>query len=565
MFSEQKLLFLCPAAICLAAALAIMPMLLNGVPRGNDLMQHYQFALTVYDSLQNGEIYPTWSAPDNEGYGGVGLRFYPPLSYYVLAAGKIVTGDWLAASFLAFWFWLALGGQGVYFWSRQRFSNGASVFAGILYVAAPYHLNEIYNAFTYAEFAAAGILPFCFAFVDRICRTVRSERGLQILPVIGLAVSYAALILTHLPLTVIGSLALGIYAVCSLALSRSGYNFLKLASSVLISLLLSAFYWVRLVTEMKWLNHATDQFAKDSYSYDYKINFLLMLEYLRDLKPDSREMWFADLMLIATLSLFVPFFIVFLATVRRRQKISLLPVTTLFLFALFLSTPLSMPVWDNLTFLQKVQFPWRWLAVISMSGVVFAAAGFNKALELFSTAKRPLILIAFGAMLFGVTFSYSQVIKQAMYHEKGSFNALVESYSDEKNYECWLPVWAKFDAFKTKEKVTALGREVSNVEWKAGGVSFTTSGGEQAEARLALFHYPYWQVKINGETAVTFPDEHGALKFGLPNEAADIRVEFIEPAVSRAALLLSLSAWALLAVFGVFQFVGLRNRAARIQ
>src|SRR5437588_9661638 len=80
------------------------------------------------------------------------------------------------------------------------------MWAGILYALAPYRLNEVYQASLLSEYAACSILPFAFAFVERICRK-KSKYD-----VFGLAGSYGLLILTHLPLTVIGSLSLALYA-----------------------------------------------------------------------------------------------------------------------------------------------------------------------------------------------------------------------------------------------------------------------------------------------------------------------------------------------------------------
>src|SRR5262249_16245863 len=153
--------------------LITLPVLLFGVPKGNDLPQHYQFAVTFYDGAKEGIFFPSWSADVNSGFGDVGVRFYPPLSYYILDFFRGLLGNWFYARVSTFCFWFFLGGAGVYFWAREWFSQTASLAAAIAYIFIPYHANEIYNAFTYAEFAAAAILPFCFLFVTRVCNRGR--------------------------------------------------------------------------------------------------------------------------------------------------------------------------------------------------------------------------------------------------------------------------------------------------------------------------------------------------------------------------------------------------------
>src|SRR4029453_3454175 len=112
------------------------------------------------------------------------------------------------------------------------------MWAGILYGVAPYHLNQIYQAFLLAEFAASSILPFAFAFAARICARRRP------LDMAGVAAPFALLFLTHLPITVIGSMALGIYVLATLRRNERFKTLMCLAISLALGLAASAFYWV---------------------------------------------------------------------------------------------------------------------------------------------------------------------------------------------------------------------------------------------------------------------------------------------------------------------------------
>src|SRR6185436_3805249 len=80
------------------------------------------------------------------------------------------------------------------------------VLVSFFFALAPYHLNQLYQATLLAEWAGTALLPFAFGFVERVCDK-RQRRD-----VAGLALVYALLVLTHLPLAVIGSLALFVYA-----------------------------------------------------------------------------------------------------------------------------------------------------------------------------------------------------------------------------------------------------------------------------------------------------------------------------------------------------------------
>src|SRR4051794_27937377 len=84
------------------AIVAMLPAYYYGIPSGNDQSQHFQFAETVYRSIVSGELYPHLGGDTNHGFGDVGLRFYPPLTYYVLSSAYIVTGDWYFACLVVF-------------------------------------------------------------------------------------------------------------------------------------------------------------------------------------------------------------------------------------------------------------------------------------------------------------------------------------------------------------------------------------------------------------------------------------------------------------------------------
>ena len=49
--------YLSVGSILTASILVCLPVLLYGVPSGNDLPQHYQFAQTVFDNLKSSDYY----------------------------------------------------------------------------------------------------------------------------------------------------------------------------------------------------------------------------------------------------------------------------------------------------------------------------------------------------------------------------------------------------------------------------------------------------------------------------------------------------------------------------
>src|SRR5256885_9558625 len=248
-----------PALLALAAgAVVVLPAILLGIPNNNDLANHYHFAIPFYEALRHGDLYPSVFGSPNFGYGDVVVRFYPPALYYLLAAGRFISGNWYAGSLFAMTLVSALGSLGAYFWARCYVPRNLSIAAALFYALMPYHLAEFYQAAQLAEFAAGAALLFALAFTKRVC----DQRHWR--DVAGLAIAYAGLILSHLPLAVFGSLTLLLYAFVNLSSVRRETEFqsasiirlktfAQLAAAVFLGLGASAFYWVTMVAEMKWI------------------------------------------------------------------------------------------------------------------------------------------------------------------------------------------------------------------------------------------------------------------------------------------------------------------------
>src|SRR5258708_23814048 len=111
----------------------------------------------------------------------------------------------------------------------------------------PYHVNELFQSSLVAEYGAASVLPFVFAFTERICRGGKKR------DVAGLGASFALLVLFNLPITVIGSYSLFIYLVLRLDLSRAVPIFVLFAVGIGLGMVCSAIYWLTVGSELSWL------------------------------------------------------------------------------------------------------------------------------------------------------------------------------------------------------------------------------------------------------------------------------------------------------------------------
>jgi len=502
--------------VVLVSVAIIVPAVIYGVPANKDLLNHFRFALPFYDSLSAGDLNPGWLAESNSGYGDPSFRFYPPALYYLLSLARVLTGNWYAGTLLTLTMLSVLGGLGMYFWTRSILSESSAMWAAIIYALAPYHVNELYQAFLLAEFAGAALLPFAFGFVERVCRRGRYP------DVAGLAAAYAILILTHLPLTIIGSLALAIYGVVRIDKQRWRETLKRLSLAISIGLAASSFYWIRMITELKWIgiNGATPD-----ASVDYRQNFLFST-----LSPDNLNVWWMNILAIMTFLLFVPGLVLLVRRWRPETRTSQLrSVAVVALTALFMAVPLSYPLWKIFPALQQIQFPWRWLAVFSMAGSLLAAASIPFWLENRFHFQRPVRLLALGSVVISLAFTLAHTVREAEYRNQQQFESDLQSVRGTASVNYWIPVWANANP-RTMGEVDAGNRSVTVTNWAPEHRQFQVASGIPMDARVRTFYYPHWTATSLGRVLATHADRDGGLLISLPAEAATVHLDFREPA-----------------------------------
>lgn len=511
------------AVVVAVSFAAILPAIFWGIPSNLDLTNHFRFAAPFHDAIVAGDFYPGWLAESNGGYGDPSFRFYPPALYYLMAASRYLIGNWYDATLVVFAIVAIVGGLGIYFWARSFLTASSASWASVLYALAPYHINQLYQAAMLAEWAGAAVLPFVFGFVDRVC-----ERG-RPRDIAGLGASYGLLILTHLPMSVIGSMTLLVYALVRIEGSGKIRSLAKLSFAVILGLSVSAIYWITMVSEVSWIS-ADNVNPKPSVDHSY--SFLLST-----LSPDNLSVWWMNILALMTVLLCAPAFLFLFrswAPLRRATR----PVIVAGAFALFMCLPLSWPFWRVIRPLQETQFPWRWMAVVSMAASIMAAAALPKVLGKLERVKRMLI---FGAMAVSVTFTFSHSIREAQYFSRARFERMVSEVRGTPSVEYWTPVWAHSNLRKMSSEAEAADREITVTSWQPEHRKFSVAAGTAAEVRVRTFFYPHWIAKNESGVLTTRPDSDGALLISLPPNATSIELDFQEPRRTRFSTITSLS------------------------
>ncbi|MEK7723250.1 MAG: 6-pyruvoyl-tetrahydropterin synthase-related protein [Acidobacteriota bacterium] len=532
--------------ILLVSILLTLPFYFWGIPGGADMPQHYQFAQTFYDSLSNGTIYPSWSADTNYGYGDVGIRFYPPLTYYVLSFFRLIAGNWYEASCLAIAIFFFFGGFGVYKWSREYFAENSSLIGGLCYLLIPYHLFQIYQGTLIAEFAASAILPFCFLYTARICQNSKFS------DVFKLALTFGLLILTHIPTTVMASLALTIYVLFSLQKCNFIQTILKLMVAIFLSLLTSSFYWTRMITELDWVKHNTETFSSGEFSYQANFAFPFLAK-IFGVELTSGKSFLTNMVLVM-LGILLPILTLHFINSKEKKQPPMFNLLAMTIFSLLMVVPLSLPIWDNVQFLQKIQFPWRWLIFVSLGTAMFAAASFETILAYFKTPQRYLSLLAVGLFSVSLLYNWFWVVNHLFYIPKDFFVGMTTRLKTAKSNDCWWTNWMpSVYSEENKKLMTRLEFLPSKIvihdrpfeikTWAATERVFSINEGNAGQATIATMYYPHWKAMVNGQNVSVTPSENGLISFPVSTEKSEVQLFFQEPPLVIFAFYISGLAW----------------------
>ena len=353
-----------PIVVITAAGLIFtIPTVIYGIPSFSDdgVTHHALWYIHFSTQLWAGDLYPRWLMGMNEGLGSPVFYYYPPVPFFLTSLLKpFFTGDPQGWHQLGLSASLALIASGLcaYLWLKDLTDRNSALLAAVLYMATPYHLAaDLYIRGSLSEYWAFVWTPLILYFTHKIMNGNK-------LAVPGLAVSYALLLMTHLPTTLIFSpIPIG-YA---FYLSSKGQK-LKVTGNVLTGLALgiglsAVFLWPAMTTQqLVFLDRMTTGY------FSYK-NWLLFSNF---------SLWKEDKvpLLLLTLDLAAlaccAFVIARLNPNKFRRQVNIFWLVVA-MATIFMMTDFSRPIWLIFPVVQKIQFPWRFNFILSLATTALLA------------------------------------------------------------------------------------------------------------------------------------------------------------------------------------------------
>ncbi len=381
--------------------------------------QHIARLFLLHTGLEQGEIYPRWVDGLGFGFGYPLFNFYPPLVYYVAEMFHLLGASLVWSIKLTFITGFVVAAVGMFFFAKRYVGVWGSYIATTIYAYFSYHAVTAYVRGALAEFFSFAIIPFILIALDTVARE-QSKKSL-----IFLSISFALLILNH-PLIAFPALFyVGSLAVFYLLTATKKIRLMQLYSiGFLLGLGLAAFFWLPSLVE-KQFTIVDDILTKELA--DYKIHYVFTQQFLYSpwgyggsAKGLTDGMSFQLGRIPITLVIAAIFLLVLhwsRKSIESMQIRQFLFFVGMLCFSLFMVTDKSSFIWDSISYLWYLQFPWRFLtfaaifiALVSGYGIYFLQK------ELSVRGENPkLLLIAVVAISFIIIITYQKYFKPQYY------------------------------------------------------------------------------------------------------------------------------------------------------
>jgi hypothetical protein len=363
--------------LCFIGFLLLLPALGQGPLIGHDTEEHLNWVKYFSAQVWAGEGYPRWLQGMNYGLGSPSFFYYPPVPYWITSAFYRIRGGlseaWsqmLASAYVG----LVVSGMTAYLWLKQFTARQGAICGAIVYMAFPYHVAvDFYWRVAFAEYWAFAWMPLILYFTHRLARDQRFATA-------GFALSYALLVMTHLPTTLLFSpLALAYLLFGQRAAIQADHSQEKQIQPA------KKGWVVRAITAQGLGIGLAAVYLLPALATQDTVSFKRMFEnerYFANNFLGSSLFAFNDfrsyLSLLAALLLLLG--VVFSHRCLDPHKIAPLVNRRQALFwrvallvSVLMSTTFSYALWQVFSVLEKVQFPWRFLTVSTLCVAAISA------------------------------------------------------------------------------------------------------------------------------------------------------------------------------------------------
>ena len=542
---RRNLLGLAVLTSAVVALIVVSPFVWRGNASGHDYEFHLYSWIDAAHSWQAHFLVPRWASLSNYKYGEPRFIFYPPLSW-TLGAWLSFVLPWrtVPATFIVLV--LTFAGSQMYRLAREFLSPAGAVVAGAIYAANPYHLLDVYFRSAFAELLTSAFLPLLVVSALRLTR----DRWRAVAP---LALAFAAMWLSDGPAALVASYALALLLVLICWQERAWTPLLFGGAGIVLGFLLTGFYLVPALAEEPWVK--IGEVLSEGLKVDENFLFARIPDQLHT-QFNFLVSWIAVLQMASLLLLVWGAW-----SARERFRKAWWPWLGVGAVASLVMLRITAPLWHFMPKAQFIQFPWRWLMVLSLCVSLLAAVGLPGRGKYVAWAVAA--VVAFGVAHYLIAHCWwdpggtDQIVAETHSIGYEGSDEYAPAPTDHYDLAQQLPPASFLDE---RGALTDAHPEAIHRRPEAWDLTVTTPVPRRLMLRLLT--YPAWRVEVNGQKVAAQPragTTTGEMVIPLPAGRSAVSVTFVR--TWDRWLGAAISALGLVLLFVVF-FVSPRRAAA---
>jgi len=397
-------------------------------------------------------------------------------------------------------------GLSAFAFARHMLPRSSALFATACYTANPNALLMIYFRSDYAELLASAFFPLLFLTALQVAGILESRSGVWRRTLLAFSAVFAAVWLSNAPAGVMATYSVTVLLVWAVLIGKLSTPLFRGAAGLALGFGLAAFYIVPAAYEQRWVNIAQA----------LSPGLLPSENFLFTAANDPEHTFFnyiASTIAVAIIA-FTGIAAIAVhkelnqpgATQQRRHLWGAFLVLSALATALMLR-PASL-AWHLLPKLRFVQFPWRWMSILTVPFIYFLAAAFAR------RRFRWFAFIAAAAFLSGTAI----FLVHHTWWDQEEFSTLragiasgegfdgTDEYDpigdDHYNLPAKAPrvqVIPLNEDAEVEPATTAVSQSTIVIErWLAEEKVIRVESMRPTRLALRLLNYPAWQVQVNG-------------------------------------------------------------------
>lgn len=456
----------------------------------------------------------------NNNYGYPVLNFLYPLPFYLAEIPKLAGFGFVSSVKIVFVLSTIVSSLGMFWALSQVFSKEASFAGAALYLFAPYRFVDLYVRGSIGENLAFAIIPLILGALFKI-----AKKSKIFLPILSFLTGF--LILSH---NVIAVIFLPLFVIISIVLIKRD-SIVKVFAAFLVGFLIATFFWLPAIYDLRFVRLSQ---IKVSNITDHVVSLDRLIIPSWDYGPSPRS---ADE--LSTQIGIVSIAVVISALIIRFAKGIKHPLTdvllAIFFASAFLMTKFSAYLWQNIPYMDIMQFPWRLLSM-----TVFISA-FLASYVIETNKKRNILalLIVLAAIISTIVYTKPR----AFVDRPDTFYSTNEDTTTVKDE--YLPLWVKENPKGRADQKIVVGQESTVLREKIAPANYqaTIFAKQDSPVQINTIYFPGHSVSIDGrETVIDYQNNHGLITFQLPKGEYQVIIRYTKTPIHLFSEIISLVA-----------------------